>query len=86
MFNGSFAEGQSCQATLPEDDSKAFDMLASWLYSGMVHDTGNLQRHYIKLFILAENYDIVRLADKTMAAYFRALTLWKAIPDSTTGQ
>ncbi|KAG4430680.1 hypothetical protein IFR05_013832 [Cadophora sp. M221] len=31
MFNGNFTEGEAGEATLPEDNPKAFDMFASWL-------------------------------------------------------
>ena len=83
MFNGCFAEGQSGQAFLLEGDPKAFDMLASWLYSGKVYNADHRQRAYIELFILAEKYDIVRLADNTMDAYVHAVIFTRHRPTST---
>ncbi|KAH7384763.1 hypothetical protein BKA64DRAFT_711884 [Cadophora sp. MPI-SDFR-AT-0126] len=71
MLNGSFAESQSGQASLPEDDPRVFDMLSSWLYSSSVPS----QRFgdFIRLFILAEKYGIHRLTDNTMDALIQYL-------------
>ncbi|PVH82575.1 hypothetical protein DL98DRAFT_487740 [Cadophora sp. DSE1049] len=70
MLNGNFAEGRSGEASLPEDDPRAFDMLVSWLYSGSVlnHACGD----FIRIFILAEKYGIVCLADNTMDAFIQS--------------
>ncbi|KAL5316642.1 hypothetical protein ACEPPN_015691 [Leptodophora sp. 'Broadleaf-Isolate-01'] len=80
MFSGNFAEGQIGEALLPEDDPKAFDMFASWLYRSTVKDLGHEPGDFIDLFAFAEKYGIVCLMDSTMDSFIGFLIKKKTRP------
>ncbi|KAI9646437.1 hypothetical protein NHQ30_004429 [Ciborinia camelliae] len=67
MFNGSFLEGTTQVATLPEDDPDAFRLLVAWVYTGSIASEvfpGNTFLLPLSaLFILAEKYCIAALMD-----------------------
>ncbi|CZT00567.1 uncharacterized protein RCO7_03012 [Rhynchosporium graminicola] len=84
MFSSNFAEGQKGEAELPEDDPQAFDAFAAWLYcdavATLVNENEGVDRRYIQLFIFAEKYGIIRLADNTMDAFLKNQTIIKTRP------
>lgn len=69
MFSGSFQEGTTQCATLPEEDLEAFKRFIGWIYHGSI-EVHQLKEwpltRCIHLFALAEKYGVTKLADQTM--------------------
>jgi hypothetical protein len=70
MFNGNFKEGIEQCASFPEDDPLIWKFLIGWVYRGTLeqpnHRPTNLVYDKIKIFALAEKYNIIKLKDQTM--------------------
>lgn len=75
MFNGPFQEGRTQSTIMPEDDPAAFEALLGWAYLDKIeHFTlaglegrllPNMALH-ARLFVLAEKYGIMKVADGTL--------------------
>jgi len=69
LFTGSFQEGTTQSATLPEEDREAFKLFIGWIHHGSI-EVHQLKEwpltRYIHLFALAEKYGVTQLVDQTM--------------------
>ena len=74
MLNGAFLEAKNQSAALPEDDPVSYKMFLSWLYQDRIpvpqpsRLSGGMceVEQLCRLFIFAEKYNIIQLADRTM--------------------
>ena len=86
MFNGSFKEAETQQASLPEDDPEAFSIFLEWLYSGSILPPGKddnsklVLNDQIKLYCFAEKYCLAQLMDYTISASIAFLNERKGLP------
>lgn len=72
MFNGDFLESKTGEATFPEDDPVAFDILLFYIYtnklSGYSHPTTHGFSLYLHLYMLADRFVIPEVQDRCIDA------------------
>lgn len=88
MFNSDFAEGNSQTTDLPEDEPLPFKLLAGWVYTDklevpLVQGKTSLVE-VVKVFGLAEKYDITALADQTMDVLTKTWKVQGMLPSAST--
>ena len=92
-FTSNFRERSERTMTLPEDDEVIFDLFVNWLYSQRYDipsppkDPKEKHKKYlepIKLFVLAEKYDVRSLRNLVVSQLFLAMKTRGKIPSLDT--
>ena len=78
MFGGSFLEGITGSATLPDDDHESFEVFVEWLYrntltslTGKKSEKAALHMKIVKTIMFADKYCLDELSDRAMSIWFR---------------
>ncbi|OBT47677.1 hypothetical protein VE00_02180 [Pseudogymnoascus sp. WSF 3629] len=81
MFGGSFLEGVTGSATLPNDDHEAFEVFMEWLYRNTLTSLALLSKSksvnavlrlkIAKTMVFADKYCLDELSDRAMSIWFQ---------------
>lgn len=78
MFGGSFLEGITGSAALPDDDHEAFEVFMEWLYRNTLTSLSDkksasaaLRMKIAKTMVFADKYCLNELSDRAMSVWFQ---------------
>ena len=76
-FEGAFLEGSEMRMSLPEEEEHTFDLFIKWLYnegyeisSEMDNDKAQIFMEPVKLYVLADKYDVTDLKSLVITKLF----------------